>query len=135
MSSPYSTARPSSVTMVVVLTWLAAAMAIVSGVVVLFLSDAALEEAGISPTTANISAWTEIVIGVIIALVAVGVSNGSNLARMLISILMVVRAAFGIWAIVMFPNGLVTGLVTIVLAVLVLYLLWNAKANAFFETN
>lgn len=135
MSSPYSTARPSSVTMVVVLTWLAAAMAIVSGVVVLFLSDAALEEAGISPTTANISAWTEIVIGVIIALVAVGVSNGSNLARMLISILMVVRAAFGIWAIVVFPSGLVTGLVTIGLAVLVLYLLWNSKANAFFETN
>ncbi len=33
------------------------------------------------------------------------------------------------------PNGMITGAATIAAALLILFLLWNQKANAFFQTN
>lgn len=135
MSSNTSVARPGSVTTVVVLTWLTAALSLVGGVIALLLSAEVLAEAGLSESTVNIYGWTEIVLGVIIGLVALGLGGGSNLARALVSALMVVRIAIGVWAMIQLPNGVVTGIITIVVALLVLFLLWNAKANAFFQSN
>jgi hypothetical protein len=48
---------------------------------------------------------------------------------------MLVRVAVGIWAILQLPEGAITGTVTILAAVLVLFLLGNTKASAFFATN
>lgn len=90
---------------------------------------------GLSESTANVYGWTGIVLGVIIGLVALGLSGGSNLARVLVSALMVVRIAVGVWAMIQVPNGVITGGITVVVALLVLFLLWNAKANAFFQSN
>lgn len=127
--------RPTSVTFVVVLTWISAIVAIVGGVLALLLSENALAEAGISKSTATTYGWVEIVIGVIIALVAKGLGNGNNFSRLLVSVIMVIRIGVGAWAMLNLPNGVVTGVVSIAAALVTLFLLWNAKANAFFRTN
>lgn len=127
--------RPTSVTFVVVLTWISAIVAIVGGVLALLLSENALAEAGISKSTATTYGWVEIVIGVIIALVAKGLGNGNNFSRLLVSVIMVIRIGVGAWAMLNLPNGVVTGVVSIAAALITLFLLWNSKANAFFRTN
>jgi hypothetical protein len=135
MSEVTPAPRPGSVTVVVVLTWISAIVAILGGVLALVLSEESLADAGISKSTATTYGWTEIVLGIIIALVAVGLSRGNNLSRILVSALMVLRAIVGIWAMLQLPNGMISGTVTVVIAVVVLFLLWNQRASAFFATN
>jgi hypothetical protein len=48
---------------------------------------------------------------------------------------MVLRAIVGIWAMLQLPNGMISGTVTVVIALVVLFLLWNQRASAFFATN
>lgn len=127
--------RPVSVTVVVVLTWFAAIVSIVAGVVALLLSADELAAAGIAEASANAYGWASIIIGALTALVAMGLSGGSSLARALVSLLMVARMGVGLWAILSLPEGVVAGVLTIALALLVLFLLWNGKANAFFNAR
>ena len=135
MSEVTPAPRPGSVTVVVVLTWISAIVAILGGVLALVLSEESLADAGISKSTATTYGWTEIVLGIIIALVAVGLSRGNNLSRILVSALMVLRAIVGIWAMLQLPNGMISGTVTVVIALVVLFLLWNQRASAVFATN
>ena len=135
MSGVTPAPRPGSVTVVVVLTWISAIVAILGGVLALVLSEESLADAGISKSTATTYGWTEIVLGIIIALVAVGLSRGNNLSRILVSALMVLRAIVGIWAMLQLPSGMISGTVTVVIALVVLFLLWNQRASAFFATN
>jgi hypothetical protein len=130
-----SVRRPASVTVVVVLTWFAAVVSIAGGVVALLLSAEELAVADISEASANIYGWTSIVIGAAAALVAIGLGSGSSLARALVSLLMVARMGVGLWAIISLPEGIVAGVVTIVLALIVLFLLWNGKASAYFAAE
>ena len=122
-------------TTVVVLTWIVAILSVIGGVLALVLGSDDLAVADLDESTVTIYGWTEIVVGVLIALVAVGLSRGSGFARVLISALMAVRVGMGVWAIVQLPNGAITGSATIAVAVLILFLLWNSKASAFFRTN
>jgi len=135
MSASAPAPRPGSVTTVVVLTWLVALLTILGGVLALVLSDEALADAGISASTATTYGWVEIVLGVITALVAIGLGGGNNFSRILVSALMLIRVVVGIWAMVQLPNALITGVITVGVALLILFLLWNQRANAFFATN
>ena len=135
MAPEQSVRRPASVTVVVVLTWFAAVVSIAGGVVALLLSAEELAVADISEASANIYGWTSIVIGAAAALVAIGLGSGSSLARALVSLLMVARMGVGLWAIISLPEGIVAGVVTIVLALIVLFLLWNGKASAYFAAE
>ena len=132
MASEQSVRRPASVTVVVVLTWFAAVVSIAGGVVALLLSAEELAAADISEASANVYGWTSIVIGAAAALVAIGLGSGSSLARALVSLLMVARMGVGLWAIISLPEGIVAGVITIALALIVLFLLWNGKASAYF---
>jgi hypothetical protein len=135
MSSTAPAPRPGTVTAVVVLTWLSAIGAILGGVLALTLSETVLADAGLEKTTATTYGIVELIIGVIIALVALGLGRGNNTSRILTSILMVLRIAASIWAAFTLPNGVVTGIVGAAVSLIVLVLLWNEKANAFFATN
>jgi hypothetical protein len=135
MSASAPAPRPGSVTTVVVLTWLVALLTILGGVLALVLSDEALADAGISASTATTYGWVEIVLGVITALVAIGLGGGNNFSRILVSALMLIRVVVGIWAMVQLPNALITGVITVGVALLILFLLWNQRANAFFAPN
>lgn len=135
MSSPAPAPRPGSVTFVVVLTWISAIVAILGGILALLLSDDALAEAGISGSTATTYGIVEIIFGVITALVAIGLAGGNNLARFVVTVLMILRIGVGIWAITTLPNGAITGTIAVAFALLIIVLLWNSKASAFFKTN
>ncbi len=129
--------RPASVSFVVILTWLVAIVTILDGVILLFASDATLVDAGVNPNTATLTAWISIVLGLVIALFASALGNGSKFARLLISLLMMVRFVLGGFAIVMlWGSSFVWGAVVLtIIAALVLYLLWNAKASAWFAAR
>ena len=137
MSAPAPAPRPGSVTTVMVVTWIVAILTILGGLLFLFISDSALDEAGISASTATTYGIVELLLGVVIALVAIGLGGGNNFARILVSILMVLRLGAAIWAgIVLWGSGgfwsvVIAGL----LALIVLALLWNDRANQFFATN
>ena len=129
--------RPASVSFVVVLTWLVAIVTIIDGVILLFASDATLVDAGVNPDTATLTAWISIVLGLVIALFASALGNGSKFARLLISLLMMVRFVLGGFAIVMlWGSSFMWGAVVLtIIAAFVLYLLWNAKASAWFAAR
>jgi hypothetical protein len=135
MSASTPVPRPASVTIVVVLTWLSALGSIASGVLALLLSDSTLAEAGVDRSTASTYGWIEIVLGVVIALVAIGLGRGNTLSRVLVSGLMMLRIVIGIWAMFVLPNGIVTGAIVASIALIVLILLWNQKANDFFVAD
>lgn len=135
MAGDQRAGRPVSVTIVVVLTWFAAVVSIIGGAVALMLGADELAAVGISEASANAYGWTSIVIGAATALVAIGLGGGSSLARALISLLMVARMGVGLWAILSLPEGVIAGVVTIAVALLVLFLLWNGKASDFFNAR
>ncbi|MGB9373728.1 MAG: hypothetical protein WCA82_06180 [Jiangellales bacterium] len=120
-----------------VLTWIVAVFSIIAGVLLLVASDQVLADAGLSAGTANTYAWAEIVFGVITALVAIGLANGNNFSRLLVTTLMGLRAALSLWvAIVLWGHaGFWSAVIAGLIAVLVLALLWNDRANEFFATN
>jgi hypothetical protein len=135
VASEQSVRRPASVTVVVVLTWFAAVVSIAGGVVALLLSAEELAAADIAEASANVYGWTSIVIGAAAALLAIGLGSGSSLARALVSLLMVARMGVGLWAIISLPEGIVAGVITIALALIVLFLLWNGKASDYFAAE
>lgn len=131
--SANTSARPGSVTAVVVLTWIVAVLTVVSGIALLLLSDNVLKEAGITKSTAATYGWVEIVLGVVVALVAVGLSRGSNAARILVSIVMVLRVAAAVWiALAVSTSARGTAIAAGVVAVIILALLWTRRANDYF---
>jgi hypothetical protein len=129
--------RPASVSFVVFLTWVVALLTILDGILVLFASDATLIEAGVNPNNATTTGWIAIVLGLVIALFASALGKGSGFARLLISLLMVLRLALGIFGMVVLWGSTFfwTALILVALALLVLYLLWNAKAAAWFASR
>ncbi len=129
--------RPASVSFVVVLTWFVAIVTIIGGVLLLFASDASLLEAGVSPSSAELQGWISIVLGLVIALFASALGHGSGFARLMISLLMVFRFVLGVFGlVVLWGSGHFWGtLVMTGFAALILYLLWNARAAAFFARN
>ncbi|WP_278236283.1 hypothetical protein [Isoptericola sp. AK164] len=137
MAAVRPTARPGSVTVVVVLTWIVAFFSALAGVIMLLASDEVLAEAGISASNAAVYSWTEIAFGVITALVAIGLSNGNRFSRFLVTVLMAVRAALTLWTVISWwgTAGSWSALVSGLFAILVISMLWNARANEFFRST
>ncbi|MEG3616211.1 hypothetical protein [Isoptericola haloaureus] len=137
MASVRPAVRPGSVTVVVVLTWIVALFSVLAGVIMLLASDEVLAEAGISASNAAVYSWTEIVFGVITALVAIGLSNGNRFSRFLVTVLMAVRAALTLWTVISWWGiaGSWSALVSGLFAILVISMLWNARADAFFRAT
>ena len=132
MSSPWTTAkRPGGVTFLASLALLIAFASMVRGFLVLFGADVTALNP-VRPSTTY--AWLEIVVGVVTALVAVGLLRGSGLARLLVTALMVVRIITAIWVAITFSGqgGLLVSVLIGGIAVIVLLLLWNGRSDAFF---
>jgi len=126
--------RPFSVTFVVLLTWISALLAIGGGLYAVIDPQGAAEglaDANVVRTEGFIS----IIIGLITAMVASALGRGSKFARFLVSLLMLLRIAGA--SIVGFTHfGTIfmwVALISAVVALIILWLLWNAKASAFFS--
>ena len=137
MSSPWTAPakRPGGVTFIALLTLLIAFASMVRG----FLAIAGVESTGLNPTdlagsSGTAYGWVELGIGVLTALVGVGLLRGSGLARLLVTALMVLRVIAAIWVALTFSGqgGLLVSVLIGGVAVIVLLLLWNGRADAFF---
>jgi len=137
MSNEARAPRPATVTFVMLITWLVALLSIIGGLAFLLADAATLVDAGISKSTANTYGVIEIVLGIIIGLVAVGLGNGNNFSRFLVTVLMLMRVIGATWAaVVLFgETGFWFVILAGLLALLVLFMLWSDKASRFFATN
>jgi hypothetical protein len=137
MSAPAPARRPFGVTIVMLLTWLVALVSILGGIALVLADAATLAEVGISEGSATTYGVAQIVFGIIVVLVANGLGNGNNFARFLVTALMALRVAgasylaVALWGTSQFWVAVFAGL----LALLIIFMLWNARASAFFRTN
>lgn len=131
-----ATSRPGSVTLVVVLIWISAILSILGGVILFFWAADGGAQA-IDANQAWVTGGVEIVIGLILALLASALGHGSRFARFLITVAMLLRliiSAVGLVEAWGQPYSWLEA-VSVAFALLILWLLWNAKAGAFFARS
>ena len=127
--------RPLSVTVVVVLVAAAAiadvlyALGTFSGRIVGL--GATVEEA----TSLPVVGWTFMALTVVQVVLAVFLARGANWARLVVTAVLAARVAYA-WVLVgEFDGALGEGVVALLSAAVILYLLWNPSATAFFERH
>lgn len=138
MASSVSTQRPTSVSVVVALTWIAAFLDLVGGAVLVFFASSEEIQAATGASEASItsSGWVTLVIGILVAVVAIRLGEGSSGARLLVTTLMVLRVGVAIWVLVAAgAHGGTESIVTLALSAAVIYLLWSGPANDWFGSN
>jgi hypothetical protein len=126
------------VTVAIAIGWIAVILDAVAGVALLVLAgDADVTAAlGADESTARTIGIVSLVIAAILALVVYLLGQGSTIARMLVTIVMLLRIGFAVWAIVAFgTHQLTEAILSMAVAITAIVLLWNDKANAFFATN
>jgi hypothetical protein len=136
-STPVTT-RPGSVTIVVVLTWITAILDILGGILLLVLANIA------GGPVSNVPAgflWFlgifYIILGLVIAWVAVRLGQGGRGARMLLTIVQGINilVALGAWISAGTMGQATNSVIGIVIAVIILALVWNQRANDFFASS
>ncbi len=136
--NPLVAPRPTSVTVAIAVGWISVLLDAVGGVALIVLAGNAdvTSALGADESTARTMGIVGLVLAAILALVVYLLSQGSTIARMLVTIVMLVRIGFAVWAIVAFgTHQLTEAIVSMAVAVTAIVLLWNDKANAFFSTN
>ena len=126
--------RPWGVSLLVALVIIAGILQIISGVITLVVyNEPGVVIVNTSGATVPALAIAVIVFGVIYLLVARGLANGNNVARLIVAVLSVLNIASGIWAVIVHTGALESGgWSSIVFGVIILVLLYSPKANAFF---
>ena len=131
-------ARPTSVTVAVVLGWISVVADVAAGIALIALAgnDSVLSVLEIGSDDARTYGIVSLAFAVLVAVAVYLLGKGSNISRMLVSIVMALRVGFGIWAIIALgSHHLAEAIITIAIAVVVLALLWNESANRFFASN
>jgi hypothetical protein len=130
--------RPTSVLIVLVVAWIQVAMSLIASVALFFMAGNGDVVSAVGATTdeLRIGAGIGVVFGLIGAAFVLWLQNGSNVARILVSIVAVLNIGAGVWAIAAAgTHQLAESLVNIGLAAVVLALLWNHAANEYFASN
>ena len=138
MSSWYGTPkRPGGVTFVAIIAMIIGFMSLVAGFVFLLGDSQGMSDAGISEGTATAYGWGELILGVITLLLAIGLWNGAGWARLVVTAFMIVRIIGSIWVAFALSGhgGFLIGTIAGGLAVIVLLLLWNNRADDFFNAS
>ncbi|MEI7630624.1 MAG: hypothetical protein WCJ73_05710 [Actinomycetes bacterium] len=121
-------ARPMGVTLVGVIIVIDGLLGVLLGVLGLFnLNDAV--GAGIWGVIVSM------VIGIIYLLVAKGIFDGNRISRLIVAILTVINLLKGISYLFAGRDIIVNGLIDIIVALIVLYLLYGGKARVFFASS
>ncbi|CAB4683421.1 unannotated protein [freshwater metagenome] len=121
-------ARPMGVTLVGVIIVISGLLGVLLGVLGLFnLNDAV--GAGIWGVLVSM------VIGIIYLLVAKGIFDGNRISRLIVAILTVINLLKGISYLFAGREIIVNGLIDIIVALIVLYLLYGGKARVFFASS
>jgi hypothetical protein len=127
--------RPGSVTLVVVLTIISGILTLLGGLFLLLLGGAAtLDRLNVSGGAVLFFGILYLILGIITIIVGIGLRNGSRLARMLVTILMVIDIISAITSLIWFQTSqtVTSSIIAIIVSVIVLALLWNRRASEFF---
>ena len=128
--------RPFGVAVVLVLAWVAAIGDIVAGIVLLLLSfdHARFTDDTVSASLVRYFGLVAIVIGLLTAMVALGLANGSQFARVFTIMVMVVRMVNAAWALIAIRYvTLWPAVFDLAIAVLITALLSNRAASDYFR--
>ena len=125
---------PLGISVISILMYIAAIFDIAAGVFLLIETSQIADAADVAEATITGSAIGLLVAGVIIGLLAYGLRSGSNGVRLVIAVVMALRIAFSVYAIIALPTARFEGLVTGIIALVVLYFLYgNEESKAFFD--
>ncbi len=136
--------RPFSVTLLVILTWISAILGVLSGILLLIISftgdsDYISGELGVGTANAanilRVLGAVYIVVGLITALIASKLAAGSNGARIFLTVLEIITIISSVVAITQGDNSVETSspIPSLIISAIILVLLWNSKASAFFH--
>jgi hypothetical protein len=118
--------RPFGVTLVFILILVVGVLGLIAGVLVLF-NRGGNEAVGMTYGIVTIA------ISVIYLLVAKGIANGSRVSRLIVGLLTLISLVGGIWVALVASGQRMTGVVQAGLALLILFMLYNARASRFFR--
>jgi len=125
---------PLGVSIITILMYIGAVLDIAAGIFLLIETSEVATAADVAESTITGSAIALLVIGVIIGLLAFGLRSGSNGVRLLIGVVMALRIVFSIYAVIALPTARYEGLVTGIIAIVILYFLYGSQeSKAFFE--
>ena len=124
---------PLGISIITILMYIGAILDIAAGIFVILDKTALANGTGVSETTLLYSGIASLAFGIIIGLLAMGLRSGSNGVRLVIAVVMVLRALFGLWALIAVSGARFSGFATMVIALVVLYFLYGTEdAKEFF---
>ena len=124
---------PLGISIITILMYIGAILDIAAGLFLILDKTALAEAAAISESTLLYSGIASLAFGIIIGLLAMGLRGGSNGVRLFIAVIMVLRAVFGVWALIAVQGARFSGFATAVIALVVLYFLYvNEDSKEFF---
>lgn len=130
-----SVARPAGVTVVAVLAWISGLLDVIGGTLLLFQTSVAstVEQFG-GASQLIASALLEILIGVVVIVVAIGLLRGNAASRVVITIFQILSIIASVFFAIAYPAGAIGEYFSIAVAAIVLLLLWTGRASAFFRS-
>lgn len=130
--------RPGVVSLIGVIMIIQATLTLVGGIVLLALSgeQRILEETDIETSGLIVAGIVSLIVGAIVLLVALSLMRGGKGARLLVTIVQVIAVASASWTMFTHHTGafLFQGLLTIGIAVFVIWALYNERSDAYFDS-
>lgn len=125
---------PLGISVITILMYIGAIVDIAAGVFMLIESGPVAEAADVSESVITGTGIAAIVFGIVIGLLAFGLRSASKGVRLIIAAVMVLRIAASLYTLIALPGARLDGLVTGIIAIVVLYFLYGSEeSKAFFE--
>ena len=125
---------PLGISVITILMYIGAIVDIAAGVFMLIETGPVAEAADVSESVITGTGIAAIVFGIVIGLLAFGLRSASKGVRLIIAVVMVVRIAASVYTLVALPGARFDGLVTGIIALVVLYFLYGSEeSKAFFD--
>jgi uncharacterized membrane protein len=122
--------RPVGVTIVAVLAWISGFFSILGGILMLI---SGLEVASMSREALIIAAVISIIIGIVVIIVSFGLFRGSNVARIITTVVFVLNIVNAVVQIFTGTQSIWTALLSALPSIIGVILLYTKSANAFFN--
>jgi len=121
--------RPVGVTIVAVLAWISGFFSILGGILMII---SGLEVASMSREALIIAAVISIIVGIVVIIVSFGLFRGSNVARIIVTVVFVLNIVNAIIQMFTGTQSLWTALLSALPSIIGVILLYTKSANAFF---
>ncbi|WP_019180954.1 hypothetical protein [Microbacterium yannicii] len=121
--------RPVGVTIVAVLAWISGFFSILGGILMII---SGLEVASMSREALIIAAVISIIVGIVVIIVSFGLFRGSNVARIIVTVVFVLNIVNAVIQMFTGTQSLWTALLSALPSIIGVILLYTKSANAFF---